>query len=144
VTVQRSLIVGNTALNGGGIDVAMGDATISNSTISGNIATDETGGIYNDLGSTSLTIEASTIVGNSTPVGNGSASGVLVGTGGGTKMIHNSIVAGNTGDAQCTGTWTNTAYSIDGDGSCNFDAGAGNQTINPQLGPLADTFPLMS
>ena len=54
-------------------------------------------------------------------------------------MIHNSIVAGNTGEIQCNGTWTNTAYSIDGDGTCNFDTGSGNQKmVDPLLGPLAD------
>lgn len=120
LTLDRATISDNSADIGGGIhlDRGYGDLLISASTISGNSATGEGGGIYAGFPySTSVTIVNSTISGNSAENGGGikneeasihlhnttvtgnSATdngGGLYRYGGGTISVERSIVSGNT------------------------------------------------
>ena len=70
LTLEQTTVSGNQASNGGGIYTAS-PTTITNSTISGNTATAEGGGFYNESGTT--TIVNSTIAFNTAP--NGEAAG---------------------------------------------------------------------
>jgi CSLREA domain-containing protein len=87
VTLSGLTITGGAAANGGGIFNDGGTLTVTNSTISGNLANVLGGGIANAGGT--VTVTNSTISGNSASVGGG-----LVGEG--TEILVNAIVAGNT------------------------------------------------
>ncbi len=59
-------IANNSAGAGGGIQTAVGNTAISNSTISGNQATSSNGGGLHTAGTTTLLVRDSTITGNRT------------------------------------------------------------------------------
>jgi hypothetical protein len=146
--------IGNEPNESGGGILNAGTATIVDSTISKNIASQSAGGIGN---SGDLTITNSTISGNYTTLA-GIVSGAAiinagnaeigyttiannVGTTSGavfsapdTITIHNTIIADNS-PSNCSYPTTSMILgpNMDSDGSCG-----GMTTANPQLGPLAD------
>jgi predicted outer membrane repeat protein len=67
LTVRDSTISGNQALTGGGVAVDRGEATLSNTTVSGNTAV-ETGGGIRSTGAT-LGLANATVAGNQAPAG---------------------------------------------------------------------------
>ncbi len=100
LTISQSTISGNTAENdGGGIfNTAAGTATIQNSTISGNKADDAGGGIFNAGTGGVTNISYSTIASNTADdnmTGAGTGGGGIKNDGG-TVNIDSSIVADNT------------------------------------------------
>jgi len=117
VSLVRSTVSGNDASSGGG--VSADDATLVNSTISGNTG----GGIV--AGGT-VELSNATITENA---GGGVTAGSIV--------LRNTIVAGNI-PADCTvAATTGDAHNIDGDGSCGL-FGSDQVRVYPLLGPLAD------
>ena len=96
VEVNASTISGNSASHGGGFynDGTSAISTVSNSTISGNIATgigfSNGGGFYNDIGAIS-TVSNSTISDNSAVLGDGGGIYRL----GGTITVSSSTISGN-------------------------------------------------
>lgn len=92
LTVNNSTISGNIAAdNGGGMELSYpGTVTINNSTITANSASYDGGGIENS-GPTGLTINNSTISGNTA----GGGGGIDL-THGGTAAINNSTITANT------------------------------------------------
>ncbi len=146
ITITRSTVSSNVATNdvAGGLR-SLGDATIVNSTFSGNVSTAWHGGaIFHTDGQ--LTALNSTFTGNSAP--GGTAAGIVVATfGGGTPdfTLTNTIVAGNLGGLDCAiedqggaGTITSGGNNIDGDGTCNLTAAGDQPNTDPLLEPLAD------
>jgi CSLREA domain-containing protein len=117
LTLVRSTVSGNTASTGGGI--AADDATLVNSTVSGNIG----GGIV--AGGT-VDLSNVTIAEN---VGGGVTAGSLV--------LRNTIVGGNIPADCVVASTAGDAYNIDGDGSCGL-SGGDQPRVYPLLGPLAD------
>jgi hypothetical protein len=93
LTINDSVISGNSAELGGGIVAAFDDLDVRNSTVSGNTASDTGGGIAAlDPDRTAvLTIEASTISNNSAGQGGGGVYANL-----GTAVVHRSTISGNT------------------------------------------------
>jgi len=102
LTVTRSTVSGNSASagHGGGI-FNSGTLTVTNSTIAGNSASGGTGGGIMNAGSSTLTVIDGTISANSAAAGGGIYG---VGT---TVKLANSIVSGNTADADIDGAFTN-------------------------------------
>jgi CSLREA domain-containing protein len=138
LTVNGSTISGNMATNGtgGGIN-NIGTAAVTNSTISGNSAGCCGGGIqnYGDPFNGNLTINYSTISGNSIPVGPGGG----IQNGGIVKM--GGTILANNSNAECNGTINSTGYNLIEDTAGCTIAGtqAGNITgMDPKLGPLAN------
>ena len=137
--IDGSSISGNTAHEGGGI-YSKGDvATLTNVTISGNSATTLGGGINNNAGNLNAT--------NVTITDNSAATGSGIHRSGGTVSMQNSIVAGNLGSADVSGSYTSLGYNLigNGDGSSGFtdgvngdQVGTGGSPIDPVLGALAD------
>jgi CSLREA domain-containing protein len=117
VTLVRSTVSDNVASTGGGI--AASDATLVNSTISGNTG----GGI---VAAGTLELSNATITEN-----------VEGGVTAGSVVLRNSIVAGNIPADCAVGSTTADANNIDGDGSCGL-SGSDQSAVFPQLGPLAD------
>jgi beta-glucanase (GH16 family) len=144
VTVDRSTISGNSAGDVGGGMRSLGDATLLNSTVSGNTSVGwHGGGVFQTDGA--MTITHSTLTDNSSP--GGTAGGVFVGTFGesaASVSLTGSVVAGNTGD-QCFVAYfgpgavalTSLGGNVLGDAGC----GAGDDdtvAADAMLGPLAD------
>jgi beta-glucanase (GH16 family) len=146
LNITRSTISGNAAVTdvAGGMR-SLGDATIVNSTFSGNVSTAWHGGaVFHTDGQ--LTVTNSTFTGNSAP--GGTAAGIVVATfGGGTPnlTLTNTILANPVGGLNCAienqggaGTITSGGHNIDDDGSCNLTALGDQPFTNPLLDPLAD------
>jgi hypothetical protein len=151
--IQDSTISGNMATGkGGGIEVRTPQnsggtvdyaVTLTNVTIANNIANGNGGGLYSNLGylfggtpgTIPLTIESSTLVGNSAATGGGvvaSSKGIPI-------VLHNSIVANNTGaaaDPDTSGTFNANFNFVFASGASTL-TGANNTTaVDPQLGAL--------
>jgi CSLREA domain-containing protein len=106
LTVTNSTISGNNATNGGGgIFSEFNTVTVTNSTISGNSAT-YGGGIYSEQNT--VTVTNSTISGNSASVGGG------IYTYGSTLSlsIANSLLSGNSAASNGGGIYNNTSASL--------------------------------
>src|SRR5262249_13690663 len=121
-----------------------GKAWIGNSTISGNTAGTNGGGIrYDGVTTSTLVITNTTIAANTAGVG----GGIFVSNG--SSMLENTILAGNQAPSRpdCAGTLTSHDYNLVGDATgCTFE-GRDNDlvgtvtttgTIDPKLGRLAD------
>jgi len=107
-------------------------ATLTNSTLSGNITTNGAAAILNDDNSTVNLINV-TIANNQSGIlnrtGDANASGVIA--------VQNSILANNS-DYNCSGTIANVGYNIDSAATCAFGTTVGSlSNTDPQLGPLA-------
>ena len=143
-TIERSTISGNTVNDVGGGLRLLGNASITNSTVSGNATTGwHGGGIFQTDGT--LTLTHTTVTGNTSP--GGTAAGLFVGTFGasGAKIEYAaSVVAGNSGE-QCflapfgSGpvAFTSLGGSLVGDGTC-APVAADRVVADALLGPLAD------
>jgi len=135
VFIISSTISGNSATDDGG-GIAAGSLTIDTSTISGNTAVNRYGGGINVAGTTSIT--NSTVANNSAAVGGGlRGNGYSVTT-------SNSIFANNTvsiAEPDFSGTLTSHGYNLIGntEGTTITGTTTGNQlNVNPLLGPLQD------
>ncbi len=134
VRLDRTTLASNTAYqNGGGLSVRNNDAhgVVVNSTVSGNSAGNEGGGVHGD-DSALIDITNSTIATNK--------NGVYIGTSS-TLTVNNSILADSVGN-DCNTYVSSTATITDSlveDGSCGVvDGMDGNLVADPMLGALAD------
>jgi hypothetical protein len=119
--------------SGGGINVFNAPITVTDSTISGNSASDGAGAIdsYDD---SQLTLTDSTVSGNS-------GGAAIVTDGSSTADIGASIMANNTGGPECSGPFTDEGYNIADDDSCAFGAATSTNSspsLDASLGALAD------
>src|SRR5262249_30323006 len=133
MTVSHSTLSGNAALvQVGGIENA-GTMTVSNSTVSGNTASFG-GGIYN---TGTMTVSYSTVSGNTAATGARGISTILAST---PMTLRGTIVANNTsgGDCSLPTPFSDGGYNLDSDGSCNLTQPTDISHTNPLLGPLAN------
>ena len=120
LVIERSGIDSNsTPDSGGGLYIAGGSATIKNTTISGNSAGVDGGGIYS---SGAAIVTHATIVGNSAAYNGG---GILDAS---QLQLYNSIVSDNAG-GDCSGSLNANLSNIIKDASCNHDG----LTADPKL-----------
>ncbi|MEY2526319.1 MAG: hypothetical protein QOE73_1090 [Verrucomicrobiota bacterium] len=100
LTLTNATVSGNTADIGAGIYTARAmsifNSTISGNIVSGNLAGDGGGGIYNQGGTVSLT--NSTISGNMAHIANGGAQGGAIRNNLGTATLINTTIASNSAD----------------------------------------------
>lgn len=143
INITRSTVSGNVAATdvAGGLR-SLGDATIVNSTFSGNVSTAWHGGaIFHTDGQ--LTVTNSTFSGNVAP--GGTASGILVATFGApaNATLTNNVLEGNGGAFACAiegggaATITSLGFNVISDGSCNPIA-TDQPFTDALLGLLAD------
>ncbi|MGB6742615.1 MAG: Ig-like domain repeat protein, partial [Terracidiphilus sp.] len=138
LTVTGSTISGNSASTGQGSGIFnAGTLTVTNSTIAGNAASGGVGGgVMNASGT--LTVTDSTISGNSA-AGGGGIYGV-----GTTVNLANSIVSGNSADADIDGGFTDKGGNLVGVGGINLaplgNYGGPAQTMIPLPGSPAICF----
>ena len=131
VTLEDSTVSGNTASgDGGGIYNNVGTVTLEDSTVSGNTASEEGGGINNNGGT--VTLEDSTVSGNTAFLGGGIANG-------GAVTLKDSTVSGNTANDEGgginnnSGTVTLEDSTVSGN-TAHFGVGGG---ISNNLGATA-------
>jgi len=140
-TLTDVTLNGNSADAGGGI-LNVSTLTVTNSTLSDNVATDTGGGLENYAGAASLT--------------NVTLSGNTAGTGGGlfqqgqpptfTLTLKNSLVASGPSGANCYedsgsfGSLVSQGYNLSNEGTCApyFNQTGDVNNHNPNLGPLAN------
>jgi hypothetical protein len=144
LTINASTISGNMAGNGAGVNSgqlggsALGTLKVVNSTISGNVAMSDGGGIR-ALNDTGTTLVNDTIAGNSAGVAGG---GLDTENPSGPITLENTIVADNTmgsAPADCAvagGAITSAGHNLDQSDSCHLTS-TGDRTGNPMLGLLA-------
>jgi len=134
----------NNNSNGVGIRVYNQDASIINSTISGNTNTSyyyDGGGIYYGGGSgKTLLLRNVTITGNRATSSGGGI--FMFDTYGGQVLMENSILSGNIANvgSDCSGPIISQGYNIIGDTfNCSFSSTTGDQlNVDPKLGLLQD------
>ncbi|MCA9967980.1 MAG: hypothetical protein KC423_27230, partial [Anaerolineales bacterium] len=126
LTLTNSTVSGNSATNyGGGINFGSGTLTVINSTISGNTA-NYGGGIRNEGGT--LTATNSTFSDNEATISGGGMYNS------GTMYLAGTIFANSTSGGNCVnngGTLTDNGYNLSDDASCGFSGtSANNATLN--------------
>jgi hypothetical protein len=147
----NSTVSNNTAsLNGGGIASGGADATteLTNTTVSNNTSPYAGSGIYNAYSTVKLT---NSTVSNNTVTNAGFGGGGFVSTNNDPThdLVHNTIIAGNSGSygRDVLGAFTSLGHNLIGDGSNssgftdgqNGDkVGTEASPIDPKLGPLQD------
>jgi len=132
MTLRASLVTGNHARAGGGIDHFGGTLEMVNTTLSGNSAADNGGGLYN-LGP--ATLEHVTFSGNTANGAGGSLFNDEA-----PLSIGNSVFGGQAGADNCVnsaGQLTSLGHNLDHGATCGFD-GPGDLAADPLLGPLHD------
>jgi beta-glucanase (GH16 family) len=145
INITRSTISGNVAGDVGGGLRSLGNASVINSTISGNTSTAWHGGAA-FITDGVVEIINTTITDNVAPAG--TTGGLFVGTfsdAGVTLRLTSSIVANN-GDFGCfpgffgggTVTLESEGYNVATDSTCNLTATGDQPDTDPQLGPLGD------
>ena len=132
LTLDRVTLSGNTARGtGGGLSSQGGSSlnTLMNVTISGNSASGAGGGLSSERGTlTNVTIT------NNVSAGNG--SGLDHSGGGSGPSFRNTIIAGNTGGAQCNHSVVSGGNNLASDGSCSLTAAGDKPNTAPGIGPL--------
>ena len=149
VTIDRSTISGNDGGSGGGIGRNRGSLTVTNSTISGNMALSSSGGGIFDNGgyASSLLLVNCTISNNSASASSGGGianNGVIFSTF--ETKLANTIVAGNhaSADPDVSGGFFSEGYNLFGDATgLNYDpasvtTGDLAPVANPHLGALGN------
>jgi hypothetical protein len=144
LTIVSSTISANNAGNGAGVNSgqlsgpALGTLSVVNSTISGNVATTDGGGIRS-LYDTGTTLLNDTIAANTAGTAGG---GLDTESPSGPITLKNTILTGNTAGsapsdcAVAGGPIASTGHNIDQSGTCHL-GGPGDMSLNPLLGPLA-------
>lgn len=130
---------GNQALEGAAIFAQISGAVIlENTTLSGNIAGNNYGGIYASGPGINVTIHNSTITGNSRTNSSGvGRNGIAIG-GGAQATVSNSIIANND-ELQCISNGlVSDGHNLSSDFSCDFTATGDLQGEEPLLFPLGD------
>jgi predicted outer membrane repeat protein len=142
-TIHANIANTEDAFDGGaGIRQASTSLSITNSTITGNMATNNGGGLLTGIGNGGMILTNVTITenaANSDSSGGGDGGGVYSGSG--TLAYVNTIIAGNSGD-QCasvgSGTLTSIESNLSSDSTCNLINASDLPATDPGLDVLAD------
>ncbi len=135
--LESSTVAGNTAASaGGGLDLfGFTTNTVTNSTITGNVAGTTGGGVFANPSGGTMSIAASTIVGNSAGTGPSHGVGGIAAMGV-PLTLSDTIVAGDTG-GDIVGEPSGQGNLV-GDGSGGLDPANNLLGVDPRLGPLQD------
>ena len=129
----------NQGVTGAGFYVNQGTVTATNTTVSGNTATNNYGGIYMTGAGINLYLQNSTIANNAriNTIGTGT-NGIALG-GGATASLLNTILAYNQ-ERNCSSTLapTSLGHNLSSDLHCGLDQSGDQPGVDPLLGPLAD------
>src|SRR5690606_3622951 len=121
-----STFAANAAARGGGIaHAADADLSLTNSTLSGNSASADGGGLLLDHAAAELTADFVTQTAQSAPLGASLAVAQ------GAVHLHGSLIGDEAGGLSCAGSgeWTASGANLDTDGSCAALAGGAITTV---------------
>ena len=137
--LERVTIMDNRSSAASGMFVGVGaQATLNNVTISGNVASNNYGGVQVAGAGSVITITNSTIAYNSRTNAAGVGLNGIVATSSGVAVTVNSIVAHN-GERQCnTGAIVSLGHNLSSDTHCPFTEPGDLQNANALLMPLGD------
>lgn len=147
LVITNSAIVNNSADIGAGVSLVDGTLYLHNTTVSGNIPTQQVGGVLNLATTASFTstlwLESVTIAYNGLGVPGDSTGGLATTAFGGTAQtfVKNSIIAKNSG-VQCSAggggsaTITSQGYNLSSHAGCFFTQPTDLQSSDPLLGAL--------
>ena len=140
IWLERVTIADNQSVTGAGVYVqGEGNLTLLNSTVSGNVASNNRAGVYGyAIGAdVTITISNTTITGNSRTNTAGTGwNGVAVGNNA-TATLYNSIIAHNM-ERQCTNGVTSLGHNLSSDFHCNLTQPGDQPNEDPLLMPLDD------
>ena len=140
VWLERVTIAENQGVTGAGIYVqGEGNLTLVNSTISGNVASNNRAGVYGYAlgGDVTLTISNTTIAHNSRTNTSGVGANGLAIANGAMATVYNSIMAHNM-ERQCSGSITSLGHNLSSDFDCNLIEPGDQQGVDALLMPLGD------
>ena len=152
VTIDHTMISGNSSSDGGGISNQGGTLTLVNTTVGGGNTANVGGGINNN---STLIVINSTISGNTaTSVGGGiqntgtvtltnatisnnsASNGGGINNAGSSVTLINTIIANSPSGGNCAGTVTSLGHNLDSAGTCSLSAAGDISNVDPVLGPL--------
>jgi hypothetical protein len=141
-TLERSTLQGNRSSDGAGLFIEYTSlVTMTNVTVSGNIASGNYAGIYAAGPGTLLTLRNSTVAGNSRTNAAGVGRNGLLVTSDAAATLYNTIIADNQGDeclAAGSVTITSLGHNLSSDNSCFLTEGTDLPNTDPLLMPLGD------
>ncbi|KAA3660835.1 MAG: DUF11 domain-containing protein [Chloroflexi bacterium] len=132
MTINASTIDNNQARTGGGIEHSGSNLNLENVTISGNLAGDDGGGLYN---------RGSAILNNVTFHANKGSTGANIFNDESSMAIGNSIVANSDTNGNCfnsNGFINSLGHNLDSGNTCGFNQASDLTNNNPLLGLLRD------
>nr|WP_290668762.1 Calx-beta domain-containing protein [Ardenticatena sp.] len=139
VVLDRVTVSGNQAANGGGIFVNKGVLTATNTTVSGNVATNNYAGLYVSGSGVMVYLTNSSIVSNTrTNTLGAGRNGIVVGTGA-SVVMGNTLLAYNDDDnCSLNGQLTSLGNNLADDDTCALSQASDVPNSDPLLAPLAD------
>ncbi len=140
--LDRVTISGNQATQGAGLYAAVGPITLTNTTVTGNVAGNNYGGLYAYAGfgyPVTLTLQNCTIANNTDLNSVGTGTNGLVALGDATATLRNTILADNEGH-NCMGSavLTSQGHNLSDDATCELTQSGDQPGADPLLGLLAD------
>ena len=129
----------NQGVTGAGFYVNQGTVTATNTTVSGNTATNNYGGIYMTGPGINLYLQNSTIANNARINTSGTGTNGIALGGGATASLLNTILAYNQ-ERNCSSSSppTSLGYNLSSDFHCDLDQSGDMPGVDPMLGPLAN------
>lgn len=137
--LDRVTLSGNQAASGAGLFSQQGTITATNTTVSGNNATNNHGGIYVTGPDTSLFLQNSTIAYNTrtNTAGNG-FNGVMTGNSAVASLLNTVLAYNQEKNCASTSPPTSLGHNMSSDFTCGLSQTGDQQGVDPLLGPLAD------
>lgn len=137
--LDRVTLSGNQGAAGAGIYVNQGAITATNTTVSGNTASNNYGGVYLSGSSVNLYLQNSTIANNDRTNTSGTGYNGISIAGGATVSMVNTILAYNQ-DHNCSSSTppTSLGHNLSSDFNCNLVQSGDLPGVDPLLGPLAE------
>ncbi len=138
---ENSTFTNNQSASGPALFAQSGTITMTNSTVSGNVATNNNSGIYVSGPSVSLTLINNTIANNTRTGTAGTGWNGVSAANNATVTLQNNIIANNQ-EQQCqpgsNTTWVSNGNNLSSDFNCDLTGAGDLQGVDPLLGPLAD------
>ncbi len=139
VLLESVTLSGNRANSGAALYASQGSITATNSTVSGNIASNNYGGIYLTGSATNLLLVNSTIADNSRTNTVGRGTNGLAHGGGATASLVNTVLANNDENNCFSSTPpTSLGNNLSDDFSCGLTQSSDLPGVDPLLGPLSN------
>ena len=134
---DRVSLVANQSALGAALYLQQGVMTATNTTISANVASSDSGGVYANTSSAVFFMKNSTVVSNTRTSTTGTGVNGLRVANGAQGSVVNTILAYNSDD-NCSQGLTSLGHNVSDDASCVLNQAGDMENTDPLLAPLAD------